>query len=183
LLLTSSAYFIFLSALFLLYWPVARWRLACISLLLFANYFFYAKWDLFYLALIPAASLVDYLVGRGLGRAQQPARRRSSDPHEYRVALSDLPLARRCRILRCGYRDADGVRLRVVGFLPRCRQRIADHDADRTDSPRRGIRAPPSSQRRPYPGLSDGWPSLLMCGRGRSRAIRADRGSRRSCCW
>jgi alginate O-acetyltransferase complex protein AlgI len=76
LLLTSSAYFIFLSALFLLYWPIARWRLACITLLLFANYFFYAKWDLFYLALIPAASLVDYLVGRGLGVAKSLAIRR-----------------------------------------------------------------------------------------------------------
>ncbi len=68
MLLTSSAYFIFLAGLFLLYWPVARWRTLCLALILFANYFFYAKWDLFYLALIPAASLIDFLIGLGLER-------------------------------------------------------------------------------------------------------------------
>lgn len=68
MLLTSSAYFFFLAALFLLYWPIARWRTVCLALLLFANYFFYAKWDLFYLALIPAASLIDFLIALGLER-------------------------------------------------------------------------------------------------------------------
>jgi D-alanyl-lipoteichoic acid acyltransferase DltB (MBOAT superfamily) len=76
LLLTSSAFFIFLAAVLLLYWPVARWRTPALAVLLFANYFFYAKWDLFYLVLIPAASLTDYLIARGLGVVESPAWRR-----------------------------------------------------------------------------------------------------------
>ena len=37
-----------------------------LAVILFANYFFYAKWDLTYLILIPAASTVDYCIGLGL---------------------------------------------------------------------------------------------------------------------
>lgn len=67
MLLSSSVYFVFLTGIFLLYWPLQRWRMAGLAVLLFANYYFYAKWDLFYLVLIPGASLIDYLIGRGLG--------------------------------------------------------------------------------------------------------------------
>lgn len=76
MLLSSSVYFVFLAALFFLYWPLARWRAASVAALLFANLFFYAKWDLHYLALIPAAAFLDYLIGRGLGAWQsRPLRR------------------------------------------------------------------------------------------------------------
>lgn len=67
MVLASSSYFLFLTGIFLLYWPLSRWRAASLAVLLFGNYFFYAKWDLFYLALIPGASFIDYLIGRGLG--------------------------------------------------------------------------------------------------------------------
>lgn len=77
MLLTSSAYFVFLVAVVFLYWPLQRWRAAGLALILFANYFFYAKWDLFYLGLIPAASLIDYSIGLGLGRAKQAWLRRA----------------------------------------------------------------------------------------------------------
>lgn len=66
MLLSSSGYFIFLTAIFFLYWPVARSRALGLAVILFGNYFFYAKWDLFYLFLIPAASSVDFLIGWGL---------------------------------------------------------------------------------------------------------------------
>jgi alginate O-acetyltransferase complex protein AlgI len=69
LLLSSSTYFIFLVGVFFLYWPLSRFRAAALSLILFANYFFYARWDLIYLALIPAASTCDYLIGLGLQRS------------------------------------------------------------------------------------------------------------------
>ncbi|MEO8026625.1 MAG: MBOAT family O-acyltransferase [Bryobacteraceae bacterium] len=62
MLLSSSTYFIFLIVLFFLYWPLSRWRAAGLALILFGNYFFYAKWDLFYLALIPIASTCDYIL-------------------------------------------------------------------------------------------------------------------------
>ena len=76
MVLASSIYFIFLAGVFLLYWPLSRWRAASVALLLFANLFFYAKWDLHYLALIPPAAFLDYLIGRGLGAWQSPLLRR-----------------------------------------------------------------------------------------------------------
>jgi len=76
MILTSSLYFIFLAAVFFLYWPLRRFRLASLAILLTANYFFYAKYDFFYLALIPLASLADYSIGLGLGTAKaMPLRR------------------------------------------------------------------------------------------------------------
>jgi alginate O-acetyltransferase complex protein AlgI len=76
LLLSSSTYFIFLGAIFLLYWPLSRVRALALSAILFANYFFYARWDLAYLVLIPAASSLDFLFGLGLQRYQNKAVRR-----------------------------------------------------------------------------------------------------------
>ena len=76
MVLSSSAYFIFLVAIFFLYWPVARFRALSLAVILFANYFFYAKWDLFYLALIPVASTCDFLIALGLQNFKAPALRR-----------------------------------------------------------------------------------------------------------
>ena len=47
MLLFSSTYFVFLTAIFFLYWPLARSRALSLAVILFANYFFYIKWDLF----------------------------------------------------------------------------------------------------------------------------------------
>jgi D-alanyl-lipoteichoic acid acyltransferase DltB (MBOAT superfamily) len=76
LLLSSATYFIFLAAVFFLYWPVSRVRSLALGVILFANYFFYAKWDLVYLAIIPAASTLDYLFGLGLMAFQRAWLRR-----------------------------------------------------------------------------------------------------------
>jgi D-alanyl-lipoteichoic acid acyltransferase DltB (MBOAT superfamily) len=76
MLLSSSAYFIFLIGIFLLYWPLARRRALGLAVILFANYFFYAKWDIFYLFLIPAASTMDFLIGFGLSLFRQKLIRR-----------------------------------------------------------------------------------------------------------
>jgi D-alanyl-lipoteichoic acid acyltransferase DltB (MBOAT superfamily) len=77
LLLSSSTYFVFLVAIFALYWPVSRFRTATLALVLFANYFFYAKWDLFYVALIPAVSSCDYVFGLGLQYSKSKLVRRA----------------------------------------------------------------------------------------------------------
>jgi alginate O-acetyltransferase complex protein AlgI len=74
--LYSSTYFVFLGALFALYWPLSRWRTVTLALILFGNYFFYARWSLTLLVLIPAASTIDYLLGLGLQRAKNPIARR-----------------------------------------------------------------------------------------------------------
>jgi D-alanyl-lipoteichoic acid acyltransferase DltB (MBOAT superfamily) len=62
---------VFLLGIFFLYWPVSRFRALSLSLILFANYFFYAKWGLIYLFLIPAASTCDFLIGLALDRTAQ----------------------------------------------------------------------------------------------------------------
>jgi alginate O-acetyltransferase complex protein AlgI len=74
--LSSSTYFIFLVGIFFLYWSLSRVRALALALILFANYFFYARWDYHYLALIPAASTLDHLIGRGLQAVQMKAVRR-----------------------------------------------------------------------------------------------------------
>jgi alginate O-acetyltransferase complex protein AlgI len=84
MVLSSSAYFIFLVGIFFLYWPVARFRALALTVILFANYFFYAKWDLFYLFLIPAASSCDFLIALALQRSKAAGLRRAL------VALSVL---------------------------------------------------------------------------------------------
>jgi D-alanyl-lipoteichoic acid acyltransferase DltB (MBOAT superfamily) len=76
MLLTSAAYFIFLAAVFFAYWLAARYRLGALAVVLFANYFFYARWDLIYLAIIPAASTCDFLIGNALYRYSDPRLRR-----------------------------------------------------------------------------------------------------------
>ncbi len=68
MLVTSSAYFVFLAAVLLLFWPLARWRRPALAVLLMSSYFFWAKWDIFYLALIPIASAIDFAIGAALAR-------------------------------------------------------------------------------------------------------------------
>jgi alginate O-acetyltransferase complex protein AlgI len=77
LLLSSSTYFIFLGAIFLLYWPLARMRAMALAVILLANYFFYAKWDLHYLLLIPAVSTCDFFLGWGLQSSTNALLRRA----------------------------------------------------------------------------------------------------------
>ncbi len=76
MLLTESAYFVFLAGVFFLYWAFARWRLGALAVVLGANYFFYARWDLAYLVLIPTASLIDYALARGMGATKSALGRR-----------------------------------------------------------------------------------------------------------
>ncbi len=60
----------------MLYWPLARVRAVALGVVLLANYFFYAKWDLYYLALIPVVSSCDFAIGLGLQESKNPLVRR-----------------------------------------------------------------------------------------------------------
>ena len=77
MLLSTPAYFTFLIAVFFAYWLVSRFRFAGLAVIVFANYFFYARWDLIYLALVPAASTCDFLIGHALARTERPSLRRA----------------------------------------------------------------------------------------------------------
>ncbi len=76
MVLSSPTYFAFLAAVFFVFWLARRHRLGALAVILFANYFFYARWDLIYLALIPLASSCDFCIGRALGRVQHSLARR-----------------------------------------------------------------------------------------------------------
>ena len=76
MLLSTPSYFTFLVAIFFAYWLIVRYRFAALAIVIFANYFFYARWDLIYLALIPAASTCDFLIGGALERQQRAGIRR-----------------------------------------------------------------------------------------------------------
>src|SRR5580704_8599142 len=70
----STVYIVFLALVVLLYW---RLRLRAQNLfLLGASYFFYGWWDWRFLLLMGASTVVDFLVGRGLERSEDAARRR-----------------------------------------------------------------------------------------------------------
>ena len=62
----SGIYFVFLCVVFLLYWTCSASRLLRLTVILGANFLFCAHYGLFYIVLIPACALVDYLVGIGL---------------------------------------------------------------------------------------------------------------------
>ncbi len=72
----SSTSFFFIAAVFFLYWaaPARPVRLAVILL---ANYFFCARFGLFYLALMPACGTADFLIGLRLMRSENAHARRA----------------------------------------------------------------------------------------------------------
>ena len=111
MLLSSSTYFIFLTALFFLYWPLSRWRAAGLAVILFGNYFFYAKWDLFYLGLIPLVSSCDYVLALLIENSQiQGLRRRPCAPTLPREELRPrAPRPARDRNSPSGIRQSRGV--------------------------------------------------------------------------
>ena len=73
---STPEYYCFLVLIFLAFWSLRRFRLACMALVCAANLFFYAKWGLIYLILIPGAATSDFLIGSLLARSQSPVIRR-----------------------------------------------------------------------------------------------------------
>ena len=76
MLFTSGNYFIFLAAVFFVYWLLARWRLARVCFLLAASYYFYALWNPKFLALLFLLSTFDFLNALGIHKAPRPALRK-----------------------------------------------------------------------------------------------------------
>ncbi len=71
MLFNSIEFALFLPVVFFLYWFLVNRNLRIQNLFLVAvSYFFYGWWDVRFLALIAFSSVVDYLVGIGLGRTE-----------------------------------------------------------------------------------------------------------------
>jgi len=72
----SLTYAVFLALIFGAYWSIGN-RRAQNLLLLCASYTFYAWWDWRFMFLMLSSTIVDYLVGLGLGSARRPIARRA----------------------------------------------------------------------------------------------------------
>lgn len=77
MLFNSVDFAIFLPVVFLIYWFVLNKNLRLQNFfLIVASYFFYGWWDWRFLSLIAFSSTVDYLVGVGFSRTDDPRRRK-----------------------------------------------------------------------------------------------------------
>ena len=72
----STAFWLFLPTVLLLYWALRRYWRWQNAVLLLASYFFYGWWDARFLALIAASTLVDYTVGQRLATSDSPSARK-----------------------------------------------------------------------------------------------------------
>jgi len=64
----GGPFYLFSAVVFFLYWLVAGSRRLRLAVLLLANYVFCAQFGVFYALLLPACSLIDYVIGLGLMR-------------------------------------------------------------------------------------------------------------------
>ncbi|WP_318308118.1 MBOAT family O-acyltransferase [Flagellimonas crocea] len=77
MLFNSFDFAVFLPVVFFLYWFVTKKSLKLQNLLIvFASYLFYGWWDYRFLSLIIFSSLVDYTIGRALGKTNDEKRRK-----------------------------------------------------------------------------------------------------------
>ncbi|MES1258830.1 MAG: MBOAT family O-acyltransferase [Acidobacteriota bacterium] len=68
MLLTSPEYYCVLIFVFFAFWLVRARQLPALGLILAVNLFFYAKWGLIYLLLVPAAATCDFFLARAMYR-------------------------------------------------------------------------------------------------------------------
>jgi D-alanyl-lipoteichoic acid acyltransferase DltB (MBOAT superfamily) len=73
---STPEFYCFVAIVFLVFWLLRGYRLASLILICAANLFFYAKWGLIYLALIPAAATADFFIGRAIASTKRPSVRR-----------------------------------------------------------------------------------------------------------
>jgi D-alanyl-lipoteichoic acid acyltransferase DltB (MBOAT superfamily) len=77
MLFNSIEFLIFLPVVFSLYWLINGKNLRIQNaFLVIASYFFYGWWDYRFLSLIAFSTLVDYLVGIGLGKTENVSKRK-----------------------------------------------------------------------------------------------------------
>ncbi|MDP5170171.1 MAG: MBOAT family protein [Bacteroidia bacterium] len=77
MIFNSFEFVIFLPIVFLIYWSLSRADLKAQNVfLLIASYFFYGWWDWRFLSLIAFSTLVDFIIGKEIHRAEKPATRK-----------------------------------------------------------------------------------------------------------
>ncbi len=93
---TSPEYYYFLTAVFAVFWLVRGRRTVPVALVCLANLSLYGRWGLAYLAIIPAASGIDYALGRLIAASESPAGRRAG---VFASIVLNLGLILSCRYL------------------------------------------------------------------------------------
>ena len=66
MVLSTPEYLCFLTVIFIAFWTLAQHRTCAIALIAIANIFFYYRWGWIYLAVIPAASTIDYFLAKAI---------------------------------------------------------------------------------------------------------------------
>lgn len=77
MLFNSSVFLVFFAVVFAAYWLLHRDHRRQNALLLVASYVFYAGWDWRFCSLLALSTAIDFSVGRGLHRTEDPKRRRA----------------------------------------------------------------------------------------------------------
>ncbi len=77
MLFNSFSFFIFLPIVFALYWSLGNRLREQNILLLLSSYVFYGWWDVRFLSLIVASTLVDFVIGRAIDKARPILRRKT----------------------------------------------------------------------------------------------------------
>ncbi len=78
MLFNSLEFFVFLPIVFALYWLIGSKHIKAQNLLIaFSSYVFYGWWDWRFLSLILFSSLVDYSIGRALGKTEVKSKRKA----------------------------------------------------------------------------------------------------------
>jgi D-alanyl-lipoteichoic acid acyltransferase DltB (MBOAT superfamily) len=67
---TAPEYYFILVVVFFAFWLLRRFEVQAIGLIALANLFFYAKWGLIYVLLVPSAATADFFIGRAIDAAQ-----------------------------------------------------------------------------------------------------------------
>jgi D-alanyl-lipoteichoic acid acyltransferase DltB (MBOAT superfamily) len=62
----SPTFFLFVAAVFFVYWAAPQTRFIRLAIILSANYFFCSRYGWLYVALLPACATIDFLIGRAL---------------------------------------------------------------------------------------------------------------------
>jgi D-alanyl-lipoteichoic acid acyltransferase DltB (MBOAT superfamily) len=95
----SGIYFVFVAAVFFVYWASTGSRLLRLAVILLANYLFCARFGLFYVLLLPVCSSLDFLIGLGLMRYSRPRTRALLVAASVTLNLAILILSRHMGLL------------------------------------------------------------------------------------
>jgi alginate O-acetyltransferase complex protein AlgI len=77
MLVTSPAYYCFLAVVFFAFWLSRKGRVTPLILIFAANLFFYGRWGVTYLVLLPVASGIDYFLGARIAAGRSAIGRRT----------------------------------------------------------------------------------------------------------